>query len=96
MGLHEGVQVVAFVRAQGADRGECLLDVTNRVRLAIRRGAAGAMAFVQFWSGYKLDTSDLLEDTTAGALEDFEDNFSIAIGVVVEILPLEDVINESP
>jgi hypothetical protein len=37
-----------------------------------------------------------LEDTTAGALEDFEDNFSIAIGVVVEILPLEDVINESP
>lgn len=47
VGLHEGVhEVVAFVRAQGADRGECLLDVTNRVRLAIRRGAAGALALL--------------------------------------------------
>jgi hypothetical protein len=37
-----------------------------------------------------------LEDVTAGALEDFEDDFSITDGVVVDILPLEDVINEPP
>lgn len=31
-----------------------------------------------------------------GALEDFEDEFSIFVGVVVDILSLEDVINGSP
>jgi hypothetical protein len=47
---------------------------------------------VQFWSGYELDTSDLSEDATTCTLEDF----SISVRVVVNILPLEDVINGSP
>lgn len=49
-GLHEGKnEVVTFVRAQGADREERFLDVTNRVRLAVHcgthRGTVGALAF---------------------------------------------------
>lgn len=53
--LHEGVdEVVAFVRARGADRGECLLNVTNRVHLVVCHGVVGALAFVQFRLGYKL------------------------------------------
>lgn len=56
MGLREGADaVVAFVQGQGSDSGERLLDVANRVCLVVRRGAycgvAGALAFVQFWSG---------------------------------------------
>lgn len=48
--LHEGAnEVVTFVRAQGADREERFLDVTNWVRLAVHcgahRSAAGALAF---------------------------------------------------
>jgi hypothetical protein len=53
--LREGVdKVVAFVHARGADQGECLLNVANRVHLAVCHGAVGALAFVQFRSGYKL------------------------------------------
>jgi hypothetical protein len=70
------------------------------VRLVVHRGthrgAVGALAFVQFWSGYKLGTGDLWEDVTASALEDFEDDFSIAVEAVVDILLLEYVINRSP
>lgn len=62
--LREGADgVVAFVRAWGVDREECLLDVMNQVRQAGHRGAccgaARAMAFVQFRSGYKLGNGDL-------------------------------------
>lgn len=68
--------------------------------LVVRRGAycgvAGALAFVQFWSGYEFGTMDLSEDTTVGALEDFEDDFDIATETMVDIFPLEDVINGSP
>jgi hypothetical protein len=39
---------------------------------------------------------DLSEDTTVGALEDFEDDFDIATETMVDIFPLEDVINGSP
>jgi hypothetical protein len=56
----------------------------------------GALAIVRFWSGYELDTSDLSEDAATCTLEDLEDDFSISVGVVVNILPLEDVINGSP
>jgi hypothetical protein len=64
VGLREGAdEVVAFVRAQGINREECLLDVANWVHQAVHRGtrhgAAGALAFVQFWSGYELGTGDL-------------------------------------
>lgn len=55
--------MVAFVRAQGINREECLLDVANWVHQAVHRGtrhgAAGALAFVQFRSGYELGTGDL-------------------------------------
>jgi hypothetical protein len=72
--------VVAFVRAQDINRGECLLGVANRVQLAVRRGATGALAFVQFRSSYELDTDDLLKDVAIGVLEDFEDGSGI-VGV---------------
>lgn len=51
---------------------------------------------MQFQLGYKLGTSYLLKGATMGALEDFEDEFSIFAGAVVDILPLEDMINGSP
>jgi hypothetical protein len=51
---------------------------------------------VQFRLGYELGTGDLLEDVAAGALEDFKDDFGIAAEVVVDILPLMDVVNGSP
>lgn len=50
----------------------------------------------QFRSDFELGTSDLSKDTTAGALEDFEDDFGMATEVVVDIFLLEDVINRSP
>jgi hypothetical protein len=40
--------------------------------------------------------SDVVEDTIASALEDFEDYFGMAVKVVVDILPIEDVISGSP
>lgn len=43
------------------------------VRRGPRRGAAEALAFAQFWSGFELGTGDLLEDATDGALKEFED-----------------------
>jgi hypothetical protein len=45
---------------------------------------------------FKLGTGYLSEDVTAGALEDFEDDFGMATEAMVDILPLEDVINGSP
>jgi ribosomal protein S12 methylthiotransferase accessory factor YcaO len=49
-GLHEGVnEVVTFVRAQGADREERFLDVTNRVRLAVHCGAHSVVALIPLW-----------------------------------------------
>lgn len=66
------------------------------VHHGVRRCAARALAFKQFWSGYKLGTGDLSEDATIGALEDFEDVFGMDVGATVDILSLEDVINGSP
>lgn len=60
-----------------------------------RRGAAGALVFVEFRLDFKLGTSDLSEDATAGTLEDFEDDFGMAAKAMVDILPLKDVIHES-
>jgi hypothetical protein len=65
------------------------------VQLVVRRGAARALAFVQFRLGYELGTGDLSEDVAAGALEDFKDDFGITAEVVVDILPLMDVVNGS-
>lgn len=101
MGLREDVdEVVAFVRVHGTDRGEHLLNITNQVHLAVRcgtrRGVAGALAFAQFRLGFELGTGDQSKDATVGALEDFEVYFGMAAEVVVDILPLVDVINESP
>lgn len=62
---------------------------------AICRGAAGALVFVEFRLDFKLGTSDLSEDATAGTLEDFEDDFGMAAKAMVDILPLKDVIHES-
>lgn len=99
--LHVGVdKVVAFIRAQGTDRGECLLDVVNWVQLVVchvtRRGGAGALAFVQFRSGYEFGIGDLSEDVVGSALEDFQDFFGIAAEVVVDILRLTDVVSGPP
>lgn len=93
-GLHEGAnRVIALVRAQGIDREEHVLDVLNRVPQHVHRGAChgagSALALIQFWSG-------LLEDVAGGALEDMKDDFGMAVKVVVELLPLEDVIKGSP
>jgi hypothetical protein len=37
----------------------------------------------------------MLENATASALEDFEDDFGMAAKAMVDILPLKDVIHES-
>lgn len=62
--------MVGFVLAQGADRGERLLNVTNRVQLAGRcgaqRSATGSLIFVQFQSGYEFGTGDLPDDVAGG------------------------------
>lgn len=63
---------------------------------AICRGAAGALVFVEFRLDFKLGTSDLSEDATAGTLEDFEDDFGMPAEAMVDILSVEDVINRSP
>lgn len=94
-GRHEGAnKVITFVRAQGADRGECLLDITNRVCLAVRRGArrgaTRALTFPRFWSDLELETGNLPGDATVGAMDDFEDDFGMATKVVIDILPLVD------
>lgn len=99
--LHVGVvKVVAFIRTQGTDRGERLLDVVNWLQLVVchvaRRGAVGALAFVQFRSGYELGIGDLSEDVVGSALEDFEDFFGIAAEVMVDILRLTDVVSGPP
>lgn len=95
-GLREGAdRVVAFVRAQGADQEERLLDVVYRIRQAMRRGAhrgaVGALAFVQYRLGYELGTGDLPGDATTGALEDFEDDFGMDAEAMVDLVPLKDV-----
>jgi hypothetical protein len=51
---------------------------------------------MQFRLGFELGTSDLSKDVTTGALKDIEDDFDMTTEVVVDILPLENVINESP
>lgn len=93
-------KVVALVRAQGIDQEEHLLDVLNRVCQVVHRGArygvAGALAFVQFRSGYELHiVSGLSGDAACGALEDMEDDFGVC-KAIVDLLPLENVINGSP
>lgn len=100
-GLYEGAdKVVALVRAQGIDQEEHLLDVLNRVCQVVHRdaryGVAGALAFVQFRSGYELHiVSGLSGDAACGALEDMEDDFGVC-KAIVDLLPLENVINGSP
>lgn len=89
-------RMITLVRDQGSDREEHILDAVNRARQAICRNAAGVLAFVQFWSGYELSTGDLSRDVVVGALEDFEDDFGVATEAVVDLLPVEDVINGSP
>jgi hypothetical protein len=88
--------VVAFVRAQDINRGECPLGVANRVQLAVRHGATGALAFVQFRSSYELDTDDLPEDAAISVLEDFEDGSDIVAEAVVNTFSLTNVVNGSP
>jgi hypothetical protein len=36
------------------------------------------------------------EDVVGGALEDMENDFGVAAEAVVDLVPLEDVINSSP
>lgn len=100
--LREGADgIIELVRAQGVSRVERLLNVPKRVRQSVHRGACcgavSALAFVQFRSGYELcDVFVISEDVTGGALEDIGDDFSVVVEAIVNLLPLEDVINGSP
>ena len=100
--LREGADgVIELVQAQGVSRVERLLNVSKRVRQFVHRGACcgavGALAFVQFRPGYELcDVFVISEDVAGGALEDIEDDFSVVVEAIVNLLPLEDVINGSP
>lgn len=89
---------MGLVQAHGANREECLYNVSEQVRDVVHHGvhsgATAALAIAQFRSGHELrNIIGLPEDMLGNILEDLEDDFDVVVLAMVDLLPLEEIIH---